>query len=231
MRISVVIPTYEFNGHGISLLDKQFDIFKSQTFKDFQVVISDHSKNNDIEEYCSVNKFNLDIKYIRNDKDRGNFTANTNCGIKNSDGEIIKILYQDDFLYDAESLRRTSDVFGENINWAVSPCVHTSDGRTFSPVFTPRYNDKIHEGINTISCPSVLSIRNLEGIPLFDERLLWLMDVDYYKALFDKFGLPAIMKDVTVCVRQWENQLSKIISDDVKNHEHYLVLEKYKLLN
>ena len=44
-KISVCIPTYEMRGFGAAFLKQCLDILKKQTFKDFDVVISDYSNN------------------------------------------------------------------------------------------------------------------------------------------------------------------------------------------
>ena len=52
--LSIATPTYESFGRGIEFLKTQFDKYLEQTFKDFEVVISDHSKNNEIEKFCDI---------------------------------------------------------------------------------------------------------------------------------------------------------------------------------
>jgi len=42
--LSVCIPTYEIDSMGHTFLKHSFDVLMTQTFKDFDVVISDHSK-------------------------------------------------------------------------------------------------------------------------------------------------------------------------------------------
>ena len=63
--ISVIIPTYEMGGVGNDFLKKSLYYLSNQTFKEFEVVISDHSVSKDIEEICKDCK-NLDIRYIKN---------------------------------------------------------------------------------------------------------------------------------------------------------------------
>ena len=49
--ISIAIPCYDINGKGGEVLDYSMNIINNQTFKDIEVVISDHSKigENDVE--------------------------------------------------------------------------------------------------------------------------------------------------------------------------------------
>ena len=139
---------------------------------------------------------------------------------------IIKIIFQDDFLWDEFSLEKTVDYFKEDKNWLVSACQHTNDnGKTFINQFYPRYHNKIHLGINTISSPSVLTIKNKNKI-LFDERLIWLMDVDYYKMCYDTFGEPIVLNEVTVVNRISKEQLSSNMPEKIKNIELNLMIKK-----
>jgi len=229
MKLSIAIPAYEYHGRGVGFLEYQFKKFNIQSFKDFQIVISDHSEDDEIESFCKLNQYGLNIKYLRNKDLRGSSSANTNNAIRNCDGEIIKIIFQDDFLWNEESLNKTINAFPSDAEWLVSGCIHTFDDCvTFRGPKIPYYNEGIYLGNNTISSPSVLSIRNSEGKLFFDERLIWLMDVDYYKSMYDKFGLPVVLGEITVVNRDCNDRLSKTISDNVKIDEAFIVKQKYE---
>ena len=47
-KISIAIPTWECNGRGVEFLDDLLRTIEIQKFKDFEVVISDHSENDDL---------------------------------------------------------------------------------------------------------------------------------------------------------------------------------------
>ena len=47
-EITVCIPTYEYKGRGVEFLAELFDSLERQTFTDFDIVISDHSKDDTI---------------------------------------------------------------------------------------------------------------------------------------------------------------------------------------
>ena len=227
MKLSIAIPAYESHGRGCEFLLHQFEKFNIQTFKDFQIVISDHSINDDIENLCMLYSGILNIKYLKNVNNRGNSSANLNNALKNCDGELIKIIFQDDFLWDQYSLEKTIQYFKQENNWLVSACQHTNDdGKTFNREFYPRYHEKIHLGINTISSPSVLTIKNKNKI-FFDERLIWLMDVDYYKMCYDNFGPPTVLNEITVVNRISKVQLSNNMPEKTKNIELNLMIKKH----
>ena len=80
--ISICIPTYEMKGKGAEYLSYSFNVLYQQTFKDFEIIISDHSESDAIKDLCTQWNSILNIKYIRNQYKRGNSSANTNNAIK-----------------------------------------------------------------------------------------------------------------------------------------------------
>jgi glycosyltransferase involved in cell wall biosynthesis len=227
--LSVCIPTYEMHGKGVEFLEFNFKILEIQTFKDFDVIISDHSLTDDIQQLCEKYKSTLDIKYFRNTEKRGSQSPNINNAIRHSDSKLIKVLFQDDFLFSENSLEITVNHFNlEKDKWLVSRCQHSMDGTNFIRDFIPRYNHNIHLGINTISSPSVLTILN-ETPLLFDENLINLMDCDYYKRCYIKFGEPKILKVITVVNRMGDHQATHtIVNEELNNKEVIYVKEKFK---
>lgn len=230
--LSVCIPTYEMHGLGGKFLKFSFDILVNQTFKDFEVVISDHSSTDMIKNVCDEYKNKLDINYYKNPKNIGNSSANINEAIKKSNGLLIKILFQDDFLYNNESLEEIIRNFDlKKDKWMISACEHTIDGIHFLKQFYPKYHDKIHIGKNTISSPSVLTIKN-ENPLLFDEKLIRRMDTDYYKRCYDKFGDPKILNSINIVNRIGPHQISNtLINDVLKDTEYKYILKKYNEKN
>lgn len=226
--ISICIPTYEMNGKGHIFLKDSLKIISNQTFKDFNVIISDHSKNNLIENLCKVYTNKLNIKYFKNSDNIGSSSANINNAIKKADGGLIKILFQDDFLLNEKSLEEIVKNFDINKDrWLITACEHTKDGKNLFRPFYPRYNNLIQFGKNTISSPSVLTIKN-ENPLLFDERLVWLMDCDYYKRCYDKFGDPKILNKINVVNRIGKHQISILtVNIKIKIKELIYILIKF----
>ena len=224
---SIAIPTYEMNGFGVQFLGYSFEILRKQSFTSFEVVISDHSKNEDIKNLCEDYSKFFDINYIKNDKNIGSSSSNLNNAILNSKGTVIKVLFQDDFLYNEFSLENTASNFDITVDkWLVSRCEHTYDGFNFIRDFTPMYNDLIYTGQNTISSPSVLSILNDKPF-LFDENLINLMDCEYYKRYYDNYGLPKILGKITVVNRIGSHQVTNsILTNEIREKELDYVIKK-----
>jgi hypothetical protein len=93
----------------------------------------------------------------------------------------------------------------------------------------PYYHDRVYAGINTISCPSVLTIKNIKDLPIFDESLNWLVDVEYYKRLYDLYGDPIIIDTICTVNRNAEIRTTNMITEKQKQEETQRVIKKYEI--
>lgn len=225
-RISLCIPTWEQHGVGLIHLKRLIHSIESQTFDNYEIIISDHSKNDEIQKFLeSVN--NLKIRYYKNNIGYGNFIINTNNSIQYAEGELVKLVYQDDMLYSNDSLSQIDINFDENTNWMVVGCNHTTDGQSFYNRIIPHWNDSIIYGVNTIGSPSVLIFRNKNKF-LFDERLTMLMDTEYFYRLYNTYGPPKILPDTLITHGSHKYQVSAMYTDDL-NEEIIHVKNKHNL--
>ncbi len=153
----------------------------------------------------------------------GKMAENTNSGIKKARGEIIKILYMDDYLAHPDSLKVIVDNFKGG--WLATGCLH-DDGISIGSPHLPKWNDDIGKGVNTIGSPSVMAIENNNPL-LFDENLSWLLDCDYYKRLFDRYGPPTLLNDLNVVLGVGSHQMTQILTDNEKLVEYNYINYKY----
>jgi len=222
--ISICIPTYEMHGEGATLLKRNFEALRTQTFKDFEVVITDNSDENMIKNLCAEEQYAvLTINYVKNP--RKGMAQNTNEAIKKAKGDLIKILYMDDFLAHENALREIADNFKGH--WLVTGCAHDNGSGTRTNPHFPKYTDKIGLGKNTIGSPSVLTIKN-ENPLLFDEKMTWLLDCDYYKRLYEKYGKPVILDTINVVIGLGKHQTTNYLSDAQKQNEQEYMTQKYE---
>lgn len=212
------------HGEGVPLLTRSFDMLLKQTFKDFEIVITDNSENDFIKNICENEKYkSLNINYSKN-VHKG-MAQNTNEAMKLAKGKLIKILFQDDYLVNENSLQEIAGNF--NGYWMVTGCEHDAgDGICKNPHF-PVYKNKIARGQNTIGSPSVLTIKN-ENLIFFDERLTWVLDCDYYKRLYDLYGKPTILKKINVIIGKGKHQTTNHLTNQVKKEEQRYITKKYR---
>lgn len=228
MKISVCIPTYEMYGRGAEFLAFSLERIVNQTYQDFEVVISDQSTDDTIFEVVSSYKNRLNLLYNRTEG-RGS-SLNTNTAIRMATGDVVKILFQDDFLHHEGALHNIADVFSENvkIKWVITESYHTTDGITLYNLFRPIFNlTSLQQGKNTISSPSVLSFRNEDPI-FFDEGLTWVMDTDYYIRLYERYGEPTVLKIPGVVNRIWTQQHTNAIPMNTKETETRSLWRRFK---
>tara|TARA_Y100000004_G_scaffold118915_1_gene133620 strand:- start:572 stop:1279 length:708 start_codon:yes stop_codon:yes gene_type:complete len=232
MKISIAIPTWEFNGRGSEYLNDLLRTIQIQSYKDFEVCISDHSVDNEVLKELKQFEGKFKIVYDKNENDRGNGPANTNKAIEMCSGDIIKVMFQDDFFYDTESLEKIHSEFEQSDSmWLVNGCNHTKDdGYNFYWEMFPKWNDKIIEGVNSISSPSVLSMRKecFDEVR-FDEKLVMMMDCDYYYNLKSNFGEPIYLDDVLITNRVHQNQISSTYDKNIQDEIDYC-LDKYAII-
>jgi glycosyltransferase involved in cell wall biosynthesis len=227
---SIAIPTWEINGKGAEYLDHSINVLANQYFKDFEVVVSDHSLDDSIYDVCKNWSEYLDIGYYRNDYGRGKIAPNLNFAMSMCSGEYIKIIFQDDFLYGEDALidiKYAIDNSYKEVQWLVTGCCHTRDGENVYDQMVPHYNDRIHAGYNTISCPSVLTVKNDTETMSFNEDLNWLVDCEYYKRCYDKFGLPTVVSHVCTVNRDSEVRTTNMMTEQQKAEEVRKMIEKY----
>ena len=93
------------------------------------------------------------------------------------------------------------------------------DGYDFFNNRLPVWEDAIFNGFNVIGSPSILTIKNVDDKLFFNEELIWMMDVDYYLRMHDKFNDVSIIDDINVVSRIWDGRVTNKLSDDIKNIE------------
>jgi glycosyltransferase involved in cell wall biosynthesis len=220
---SICIPTYEMHGEGERLLTRSFDMLLKQTYKDFEVVVSDNSQDSVIENLCKNPKYQtLNIRYAKYAK-RG-ISPNTNNSMRMATGTYIKILHMDDYLYGENALLDiVNNLKGA---WMVTGCAHDAgDGKIINEHY-PTYNKYVYLGKNTIGNPSVLTIKNDSPL-MFDERLVWLCDCDHFRRYYDTFGEPTILNKVNVIIGSGKHQTTSSITRMLVMKERLYVWLKY----
>lgn len=187
-RVSIVVPIHKTMKNGPLFLWRAVQSIMDQTYKNYEIVI------------CQ----------------EGSMPVNTNAGIMRSHGELIKILYMDDYFAHPDALKDMVIAFEGN--WLIC-------GADNNP--NPYWTNDIETGNNKLGSPSALMIRNVGNPLLFDEKLSWLLDCDYYKIMKERYGTPVILNGVHVNIGIHDGQMTHILTDAQKAHEFIYLKEKY----
>ena len=190
LQISICIPTYNQTIHLKKLLVSIFN----QKEVSYEIIVTDDSTTNDVEELIHTHNSNINnhqINYFRNNPSLG-APKNWNFGISLAKGEFIKIMHHDQWFEDDYALKKQLDQIVKEKNTFVFTAVkNVFRGR----VYDFRISKKELEDIK--SEPEKLILANLIGGPTailypksaniqFDEKIIWLVDIDFYLQLFKK---------------------------------------------
>lgn len=216
--ISICIPTSDMESKEY-FFTRCLESLWNQSYQDFEIVVTDNSNDDVIKNICEYYKSG--IVYYKNPV-KG-MAQNTNEAMRRANGELIKLLYMDDYLAHTDALRKIITHFSGH--WLVSGCLHDDGLEIFNP-HVPHYSEDIYLGNNTIGGPSVLTVKNYHPM-MFDETMTWLLDCDYYKRMYDKWGEPTILKDKNVIIGLHPSQATHTMGQQRKLQEYEYMTKKY----
>ena len=203
-EFSIAIPAHDRGENGPKWMRELLDSLKQQTCQDFEVVVSDQSKNDNIMEVCKEYDFNFTyIKY------EGSVPCeNINIAVDNCEGRIIKIMFSDDIFMRKDALERIKNEYDScQCKWAFSGFANWDPENNYFDSKCPEWADKTLEGRNLLSSPSVVSFLN-ECKVEFDVNLKLLLDVDFYHRMRWLHGKPNIIPEVLVANREHDDRIS-----------------------
>lgn len=202
MKMSICIPVYKMKDNlGERFLVENLSHLIFQTYKNFEVIISDQSSDKQLKNICDVFSNVLDIKYHTHDGN--NAASNVNNCLRHTNGDIVKLLYVDDFFIKNDSIQKIIEAFKNNTGeWLICGFVHCNLDKTqFYDARVPWYGNKYVNGDNTTGNPSTYAVRKNSVIQM-DENLLWLVDGEYFYRSYYHYGDPIIVEDILVAFRE-----------------------------
>ncbi len=108
-RVSIGLPVY----NGENFLAQALDALLTQTFTDFELIISDNASTDATEDICRTYASHDDrIRYVRQERNLGG-TPNQNLVVQLARGELFKLAAHDD-LYGPELLQRCVEMLDEH---------------------------------------------------------------------------------------------------------------------
>jgi glycosyltransferase involved in cell wall biosynthesis len=231
-HISICIPAYK----RTEFLKRLLDSITIQKFRDFEVIISDDSPANEVENMANDFRARLPaLIYHRNPIPLGT-PENWNEAIRQARGKWIKIMHDDDWFNGVDSLANFAEASregGEKFIFSSYFDVYLSGNkskRIIPPAFRFRMLKKepaILVSKNIIGPPSVIMCRN-DGNHQYDARLKWLVDIDMYirRLQQDKIVyLPEPLINVGIGADQVTSSVHGV--PEVEVPEHFYFLEKH----
>ena len=197
VKISIVIPFHWMENWGF-FLRRCLQSIEKQSFTDYEIILTN----------------------------AGSMPVNTNRAMAAAQGELIKVLYMDDFFAHTNALQEIVDAFDENTKWLVTGCFHQRGNEDPHSYHEPKYTDDIYKGNNTIGSPSVLTMRR-KDILFFDDSLSYMLDCDLYRRLHDRYGAPKVLSTANVVIGLHGGQTSVLMPAEHKQKELDYMIKKY----
>lgn len=183
--ISICIPAYR----RLHYLQRLLDSIVIQSYKNFEVVITDDSPDNDVEKLVQSYLQVLPVKYYRNATPLGT-PENWNEAIRKSTAGWIKIMHDDDWFADKNSLLAFSNAIVMSNNscffFSAYTIIHEQGNNRQEPVYLKKVNENALKQNrfylfrkNYIGNPSCTLFRKDLNI-FFDKRFQWVVDFEFY---------------------------------------------------
>lgn len=153
--ISICIPTYEQKGLGAHYLTLLLQSIQAQTYKDYEIVISDNATDGSIHTVARKFDYALPIRYYFN-LVRG-ASENINNAISLAKYDKVKLMMQDDLFTSPHALALFNEAL-EGSGWVVSFSTHIDGNGRKTGHRIAAYNP-LNFDTNTIGMPSVVAFR------------------------------------------------------------------------
>jgi glycosyltransferase involved in cell wall biosynthesis len=215
-KISICIPAYK----QADKLQVLFQSIQQQTFRDFEVIVTDDSPTDEVEKLCQQQSA-FDLKYYKNSVVKGS-PENWNIAISLAKGEWIKLIHHDDYFFSNSALQEFVNACEGNplidYFFCATNILDSKTNAQFPYVVNLDHVNRIAEH------PAFLFHRNLIGAPStgffkralnikYDKNLIWLVDIEYYSQIMFNSKIQFINKALITTVIS-EHQLSTGLRDN-----------------
>lgn len=230
--ISICIPAYK----RITDLKILLDSIGRQTFKNFEVIITDDSPDDTVKNFCDAYPNEFELVYYKNSIPLGT-PENWNEGIRKATGTWVKLMHDDDYFATDNSLA-----------FFVAAIESDNQAQVFYSAFV--FEDVANHTKKMITCnwfdrfflslsPYHLLRRNYFGNPsciivkkevpfFYDNRFKYIVDFAYYIELLQNNIKCVYIKDVLIHVGINEGQVTNYTykNKGVQMYENHILFEK-----
>jgi len=230
-HISICIPAYKNVNHLSRLLDS----IQLQTFQDFEVIITDDSPDESIDDFIKQANYPFEIRYFKNFPAAGS-PENWNISIRHAIGKWIKIMHDDDWFSDENSLNefythslKANDVFifsgFENVYFE----------KGTSKIYAIKFYELLLLKLSPLSIyrknyighPSTTLIKNNRS-KWFDKKLKWVVDFEFYIRLLREEKSFVAIKKPLICIGMGSEQITQtaFYNKQIELPENFYLLHK-----
>jgi glycosyltransferase involved in cell wall biosynthesis len=213
LLVSICIPAYK----RVDYLKRLLHSISIQTFKDFEVVITDDSNDESVSQFIASGAFDFPLVYIKNPVALGS-PENWNSAIRQAKGQWIKMMHDDDWFADENSLQQFAGAAEKNkavlfiFSGYCETDVQANTKKDF--VINDYYLSLLKRSPlslfkqNFIGHPSTTLIRN-DRDAFYDKNLKWVVDIEFYIRYLNKHKSFAAIKKPLINIGLNEHQITK----------------------
>jgi glycosyltransferase involved in cell wall biosynthesis len=181
--ISICIPAFK----RVEYLKRLLDSISVQSYRDFEVIVTDDSDDNSVADLVTWYEKGFPIIYKKNRLSLGT-PENWNESIRHATGHWIKLMHDDDWFSDVNSLSEFEKAIKQNPSsrFLYSAYVNVFENNKQAPVFINSFRRrKLQQdpvtlfSSNVIGPPSVTIVKNDKEI-WYDRKIKWVVDIDFY---------------------------------------------------
>ncbi len=182
--ISICIPAYKH----VEYLKRLLDSIASQSFRDIEIIVTDDSNDGTVANFLQSYQSIMPIQYHKNKVSLGS-PENWNAGIRLAKGTWIKIMHDDDWFADDQSLNEFASAAKQfsNANFIFSGFteVHLDTGKLKTFIVSNTVTRLLQKNPlllfkqNYIGHPSTTLIKNNSDY-YFDKSFKWVVDIEFY---------------------------------------------------
>ncbi|MEO9021278.1 MAG: glycosyltransferase [Ginsengibacter sp.] len=232
MKISICIPTYK----RINYLERLMESIVIQSFKDFEVVITDDSSDSTVQDFIEKYKQNFSIIYQKNITPLGT-PENWNEAIRKAKGTWIKLMHDDDWFADENSLRKFYEATLKKPDCLFFFSAYNNveeNSESMKSVYVSLLGQLLLwiGPLNLfkkqyIGNPSCTLIKRDLGV-WYDKDFKWVVDFEYYIRCLKKTGNYFYINSVLINVGINDEQVTKYTfrKPEVEIPENHLMIDK-----
>ena len=231
--VSIIIPVY----NGGNYLSEAIDSALNQTYENIEIIVVNDGSQDDLKTEQIALSYGERITYVS--KENGGSSSALNVGIRTMKGEYFSWLSHDD-LYLPEKIEKQVEVMleigSENVIVVCSGMLIDKDGnkllsktkKTEGLQSADRALTMLSHGQGINGCGVLIPKALMDRVGGFDEKMVYLNDLDYWWRIILQNIKVFYMKDKLVKTRIHDQQVSKTKKHIFDKERHVLA---NKLLN
>ena len=230
--ISICIPTYKRAG----LFAKLLESIAIQSFKDFEIIITDNSPDDAIELVAKKFQSKLPLQYIRNEPAISP-AQNCNKAMALATAPWIKLMHDDDWFASPNALQLFADAAinsGKDFIFCASNHVQLDSNKSEPEKLEGKRLEMFIDShyslfyLNLVGHPSVVMHKKDSSIT-YDEQFNWVQDIDFYLRYHAARGAFEYIPETIVNIGKGSTQESNKYYKNpmVELPEYFRLLEKY----